>query len=208
MPDNAEVPAATTPVRPRPAATLLIVREGATGHEVLMGRRSAGHRFMPNSLVFPGGAVDAADYHAPLAAPLPPHVLRQVTRHADAAFAHALGAALARELQEETALTLGQPPALDGVDYLCRAITPSIRPRRFDAWFFVVSAARVGGTIIPSDELDEVAYRPLADLLTVDLEFATRASLDWLQVWLAMTEAERVARTTIPVMREKVWRQE
>jgi 8-oxo-dGTP pyrophosphatase MutT (NUDIX family) len=208
MPEDAVAAEVTTPVIPRPAVTLLIVREGAAGHEVLMGRRSAGHRFMPNSLVFPGGAVDEADYHASLAAPLPPHVVRQVARQADAAFAHALGAALARELEEETALTLGQPPALDGVDYLCRAITPSIRPKRFDAWFFVVPAARVGGTITPSDELAEIFYRPLADLLTVDLEFATRASLDWLRIWLAMTEAERLGRATFPVMREKVWRQE
>ena len=208
MPDNAIAPAVTTPAVPRPAATLLIVRDGAAGHEVLMGRRSAGHRFMPNSLVFPSGAVDVADYHAPLAAPLPPHVARLIARQADAAFAHALGAALARELEEETALTLGQPPALDGVDYLCRAITPSIRPKRFDAWFFVLSAARVGGTIRPSDELAEVSYRPLTDLLTADLEFATRASLDRLQAWLAMSAAERLGRTTIPVMREKVWREE
>jgi 8-oxo-dGTP pyrophosphatase MutT (NUDIX family) len=208
MSDQAAVPAVTNPVAPRPAATLLIVREGAVGHEVLMGRRSAGHRFMPNSLVFPGGAVDATDYHAPLAAPLPPHVVRLVARQVNATFAHALGAALARELEEETALTLGQPPALDGVDYLCRAITPSIRPKRFDAWFFVVSADCVGGTIHPSDELAEVSYRPLTELLTAELEFATRASLDWLQVWLAMSETERLGRVTIPVMREKVWQDE
>jgi 8-oxo-dGTP pyrophosphatase MutT (NUDIX family) len=208
MPDNAAAPAVTTPALPRPAATLLIVREGAGGHEVLMGRRSASHRFMPNSLVFPGGAVDEADYRAPLAVPLPPHVVRLVTRQVNAAFAHALGAALARELEEETGLTLGQPPALDDVDYLCRAITPSIRPKRFDAWFFVVSAARVGGTIIPSDELAEIRYCPLTELLVADLEFATRASLDWLQVWLAMSAAQRLGRTTIPVMREKIWREE
>jgi len=204
-PDTSPV---TTPVIPRPATTLLVVREGAAGIEVLMGRRSASHRFMPNSLVFPGGAVDKADYRAPLAAPFPPHVTRLVTRHVDAGFAHAVGAAMARELEEETALTLGRPPALDEVDYLCRAITPSIRPRRFDAWFFVVSSARVSGSIIASEELAEVRYFPLAELLTVELEFATRASLERLKVWLTMNEAERRTRTTIPVMREKVWYEE
>jgi len=199
---------AATPVMPRPAATLLIVREAPTGPEVLMGRRSAGHRFMPNSLVFPGGAVDEADYHAPVASPFPPHVTRLVSRHVDAGFAHAVGAALARELEEETALTLGRPPALDGVDFLCRAITPSIRPRRFDAWFFVVSSERVSGRIVASEELSEVRYFSLAELVTVELEFATRTSLEWLNAWLAMDEAGRIGRTTIPVMREKVWYEE
>lgn len=170
-----------------------------------MGRRAAGHRFMPNSLVFPGGAVDAADHQAPIATPFPPHVTRLLTRLADPGFAHAVGVALARELEEETALTLGHPPALDGVDCLCRAITPSERTKRFDAWFFVVSADRVSGRIVGSDELSEVRYFSLTELAAVELEFATRAALEWLQRWLTMSEAQRCSRETIPVMRERVW---
>ena len=48
-------------VEPRPAATTLIVRDGAPGLEVLMVKRSPTASFMPGAYVFPGGAVDAAD---------------------------------------------------------------------------------------------------------------------------------------------------
>ena len=205
MSDTSSTPPVANPVTPRPAVTLLILRQGAVGPEVLMGRRSAGHRFMPNSLVFPGGAIDAVDYHAPVASPFPAHAAELLTRHAPADHVHAMGVALARELEEETGLTLGYPPALDGVDYLCRAITPSIRPKRFDARFFVVSADRIGGSIASSDELEEIRYFSLEELLSVQLEFATRASLNWLNLWLAMSEDERRNRPTVPTMRERAW---
>ena len=48
----------------RHAASLILWRPGPDGIEVLMGMRGAGHRFMPNRLVFPGGAVDQADRRA------------------------------------------------------------------------------------------------------------------------------------------------
>ena len=56
-------------IRPKDAATLIIVRDGK---EVLMGVRSAKHAFMPNKFVFPGGAVDAVDATIPLARPPKP----------------------------------------------------------------------------------------------------------------------------------------
>ena len=47
-------------VRPRDAATLILIRRSPARTEVLMGRRSAAHRFMPGKYVFPGGRLDAA----------------------------------------------------------------------------------------------------------------------------------------------------
>jgi 8-oxo-dGTP pyrophosphatase MutT (NUDIX family) len=208
MSDTSASQPATQPVFPRAACTLLVLREGTSGPEVLMGRRAAGHRFMPNSLVFPGGAVDAADADGPIATSFPAHVTRLVDRLAGPELAHSLGVALARELEEETGLHLGHPPALDGLDCLCRAITPATRPRRFDAWFFVAWSDSVIGSLAASDELEEVRFFPLSELVTVDLEFATRGSLDQLGEWLAMSEEQRRDRTTLPVMREKVWHQE
>ena len=51
-------------VVPRPAATLLLLRDGPGGLEVLMTRRSATAGFAPGAYVFPGGVVDPADSHA------------------------------------------------------------------------------------------------------------------------------------------------
>jgi len=51
----------------RPAATVLLLRDGPQGIEVLMTRRSMTASFAPGAYVFPGGGVDAADAraHAP-----------------------------------------------------------------------------------------------------------------------------------------------
>ena len=49
------------PAVPRPAATVLLMRDGPGGVEVLMTRRSATASFAPGAYVFPGGGIDAAD---------------------------------------------------------------------------------------------------------------------------------------------------
>jgi recombination protein RecT len=52
------------PVVPRPAATVLLLRDAPGGLELLMTRRSASASFAPGAYVFPGGAIDAADAQA------------------------------------------------------------------------------------------------------------------------------------------------
>lgn len=49
------------PVAPKPAATVLLLRDGEAGLEVLMTRRSTQASFAPGAFVFPGGVVDRAD---------------------------------------------------------------------------------------------------------------------------------------------------
>jgi len=49
------------PVPTRPAATVLLLRDGDDGLEVLMTRRSLTASFVPGAYVFPGGAIDTAD---------------------------------------------------------------------------------------------------------------------------------------------------
>ena len=53
---------------PRPAATLVLVRDQDSGMEVLMIRRTQSAAFVGGAHVFPGGSVDAADASAELAA--------------------------------------------------------------------------------------------------------------------------------------------
>jgi glyoxylase-like metal-dependent hydrolase (beta-lactamase superfamily II)/8-oxo-dGTP pyrophosphatase MutT (NUDIX family) len=52
----------------RPAATLILVRDASSGMEVFMIRRTQSAAFMGGAHVFPGGAVDASDASAELAA--------------------------------------------------------------------------------------------------------------------------------------------
>ena len=62
------------PVLPRPAATVLLLRDSPQGIEVLMTRRSLTASFAPGAYVFPGGGIDALDAasHA--------HALRRATQ--------------------------------------------------------------------------------------------------------------------------------
>src|SRR6186713_939543 len=49
---------------PRPAATIVVVRDGAAGIEVLLSRRADGSDYTSGAWVFPGGIVDARDRDA------------------------------------------------------------------------------------------------------------------------------------------------
>ena len=105
--------AAAAAVVPRPAATTLIVRDGAPGLEVLMVRRSPQASFMPGAHVFPGGAVDAADGSADHVAACDESAdalaqrIGAVTEIGDRAAAYSVAAL--RECFEECGLWLGAP---------------------------------------------------------------------------------------------------
>jgi 8-oxo-dGTP pyrophosphatase MutT (NUDIX family) len=104
---------AAAAVVPRAAATTLVVRDGASGLEVLMVRRSAQATFMPGAHVFPGGAVDAADASAVNASACDESSdelaqrIGAVTGVGGQALAYAVAAL--RECFEECGLWLGAP---------------------------------------------------------------------------------------------------
>jgi 8-oxo-dGTP pyrophosphatase MutT (NUDIX family) len=62
------IEAPPAPAAPRPAATVVVVREGEEGPEVLLLRRTRSAGFVPGAYVFPGGRVDRADAHPGLLA--------------------------------------------------------------------------------------------------------------------------------------------
>ena len=190
-------------VQPRHAASLVVLRMQSNEASVLMGMRGANHRFMPNRLVFPGGAVDRADLDAPSATPLAPHTERLLRKAANERLARGLGMAAARELEEETGLTLGVPPHLHALDYLCRAVTPANSPIRFNARFLLVPEAAVDGTLGGDGELEGLRFYSLQEALAVDLAGPTRLVLTRVQAWLGMSETERRAVTHTPLLRER-----
>lgn len=195
----------TRAVFARHAASVLVLRHRAAGPEVLMGVRRSGHRFMPNRLVFPGGAVDPADADSPAATELRPEVAAMLERSARPRLARAIATAVARELLEETGSSLGNPPSLHRLDYLCRAVTPPESPIRFNARFLIASIDDIEGTPVDSRELQDVRYVPLAALHMEDLVLVTREVVQRLQLWLALTEAERMNRTDLHVFKRRRW---
>src|SRR5260370_41857331 len=75
---------ATPYVRPKDAATLILVDRDGRVPKVLLGKRHHGHKFMPGKFVFPGGRVDPADRNIPSAPPLDPstqtHLMTRLQR--------------------------------------------------------------------------------------------------------------------------------
>lgn len=164
---------------------------------------------MPNRLVFPGGAVDRADLSAPSATPLTAQTERLLRKSANAKLAHGIGIAAARELHEETGLSLGYPPRLDVLNLLCRAVTPPSNPIRFNARFLVVDAQHISGELGGDGELENLKFYTMHDATALDLALPTRRVLDRLRLWLAMSEDERTQQTHSPVMhQDKGWRME
>ena len=169
-------PAQDAPDQPiRTAATVVLTRAVAGGHEVLMGQRGAGAAFMPSKYVFPGGAVDAGDVQ-PEPLPLSSTCAQRL---AQSARPGPLSAAALRELTEETGLCLrADRPCLR---FVFRAITPPGRSRRFDAFFFLADAADILGDPCDfsgaEDELSHLHWIGLAEARALDLPFVTEVVL-------------------------------
>ena len=207
--DEDEIPATpeeeATAVKPRHAASLIVLRQPQSGPQMLMGMRGSRHKFMPNRLVFPGGAVDPDDLYTEVATKLRPDTRRHLEKSADTALAHGLGVAASRELEEETNLSFGAPAALDGLHFLCRLVTPPDNAFRFNARFLVIDADLVTGNLAGSGELEELRFFDMEEALALDLAVPTRQVLQRLKLFLAMSPQEQTERRHTPVYQQRQW---
>jgi 8-oxo-dGTP pyrophosphatase MutT (NUDIX family) len=151
-------------VTPRPAATVLLVRDGPDGLQVFMVVRHHAIDFASGALVFPGGKVEAGDYEI-----------------AGGDVEKASRVAAIRETFEECGVLLATPqlggvsspviakgafaeilasrklaPALETLTPFAHWITPPILPKRFDTRFYIApapadqAAAHDGGEAVDS----------------------------------------------------------
>lgn len=185
-------------VRPKNAATIMIIRRDAAKPRVLMGRRHGGHSFMPDRWVFPGGRIDRADYTAPYATDLRPDVQAVFDAHLKPGKGRALALAAVRETFEEAGLLLAKPapkrpaagpwrefieqgcqPDLEALDVIARAITPPAVGKRFDTWFLLAEAERLLSLDRQADcgELDEIAWVDFDEAMKLELPTVTRMML-------------------------------
>jgi 8-oxo-dGTP pyrophosphatase MutT (NUDIX family) len=121
------------PTVPRQAATVVVVRGGATKLEVLLVQRTHKARFMAGAWVFPGGAVDAHEGEG------------------DAAHR----AAAVREVAEEVQIALPDPNVL--VPF-ARWITPPEVTIRFDTYFFLAVAPEAAEAVPDGSEIIDARW--------------------------------------------------
>jgi 8-oxo-dGTP pyrophosphatase MutT (NUDIX family) len=188
--DLADAPITGAQMRPKDAATLIVVRDG----KVLMGRRAQGHVFMAAKWVFPGGRIDRSDFRAASTGDFDARTAARLTIGCPPHRARALALTAIRETFEETGLiagvkapsaavagpwreyrAAGAMPDLSALTYVARAITPPGRARRFDARFFMADgSALLSRDIEGSGELDEIAWIPWEEATELDLPAITR----------------------------------
>ncbi|MFD0199720.1 MULTISPECIES: NUDIX hydrolase [Saccharothrix] len=99
------------PVRPRDAATVVLVRDGAAGLEAFLLRRVAGMAFAGGMTVFPGGGVDQRDADTSVAWSGPPPTWWASRFGCSVELATALVCAAVRETFEESGVLLAGPSA-------------------------------------------------------------------------------------------------
>ena len=183
------------PAEPRPAATILLLRD-APEFQVLMVKRHHQIDFASGALVFPGGKTHAGDAEAAWAEhcigwdafddeqrTLRIGSIREAYEEAGILLAEGLDGSDFAEVCDpavrsavdhgETAFIdvvrdLGVRLRLDALTVFARWITPTMMPKRFDTWFYAVTA--------PADQLAACDGRE-----TVDAE------------WIAPAEALRLA---------------
>ena len=146
-----------------PAATVILLRDGPTGLETLMLRRSPTGAFA-DMWVFPGGRVDPGDIDA---------------EHPEDEVAAARQAAV-RETLEEAALVI-EPEAL--VTYADWGPPPEA-PRRFSTWFFAAPAPAAVEVAIDGAEIHDHAWLRPADVIAGrDQGRMELAPPTWVTLW-------------------------
>jgi 8-oxo-dGTP pyrophosphatase MutT (NUDIX family) len=163
-------------VRPRDAASLILLRGKGRDLELLAGRRPGHMKFMPGVYVFPGGAIDAADGKPWRTETASERFVPRLLRCARAAL---------RETWEESGVLVGRPTAkpvaldpeltpveaayarrglvaaMDVLAYVGRAITPTPVFRRFNTRFFLADGNDVYGEPQSNGEFEDLRWHPI-----------------------------------------------
>ena len=216
-------PPMATQVPARPAATVLLLRDGAEGIEVFMVVRHRAIEFAGGALVFPGGRVEPDDAALAgadaldgfriagiretfeecgvlLARPRGEAALVDATRLLGVEALHR--ARVARGEQPLSAMLADEQlePAIDGMVHFAHWVTPLSRSKRFDTQFFLAAA--------PPDQLavhdgheseDSVWITPARAIAEANagqrrLVFPTRKNLEKLGRHATVAEALAAAR--------------
>ena len=211
---NAEREQSHPNVRPKDAATLILVdRSGATP-KVLLGKRHHKHVFMPGKFVFPGGRAEPNDRLMPIAKPLDKNVEKQLMRQVvrpSAVKARALALAAIRETFEETGLLLGakhrrcarrrrtvpgpNSPKPASIPICPFCISSRARSRRRGGRAVSTRASfrsmppsiahRIDNVVHPEAELVELVWVPIAEARKLDMPTITNVVLQELEARVA-----------------------
>jgi 8-oxo-dGTP pyrophosphatase MutT (NUDIX family) len=152
---------ASAPAEVFPAASVILLRDGERGLEVLMLRRTAKASFAADAWVFPGGRIDPEDGLDPLSM-------------------EAARVGAARETVEEAGVVVDAAALIPYAQWC----PPPESPKRFLTWFFVVAAPVTGGVTVDGGEITEHEWvRPAEAMAARDEGRIALLPPTWLTLW-------------------------
>jgi 8-oxo-dGTP pyrophosphatase MutT (NUDIX family) len=131
-------------VEPRPASTVVLLRDTPEGMETLLLRRNKALLFAGGFWVFPGGSLDPQDL-----------------AEAGGDEQRASRIAAAREAFEESGLR----PHLEDMVQLSHWTTPEAEPRRFSTWIYAAPLAADEEVVIDGGEIHDHRWITVRDAL-------------------------------------------
>ena len=135
------------------AATVVLVRDGAEGIEVLLARRNSKVYFAGGAWVFPGGRIDAEDHG--------PDFNGDHFDESHADFLDVARRACVREAAEEADAII----SADDLVFMSHWTPPLEAPKRFSTYFFMGPAPTAALTA-DGGEIHELAWMRPADAMT------------------------------------------
>ena len=121
------------------AATILLVRDGEDGLEILLLKRNANAKNMADVWMFPGGKIDEEDTGS-----------NELERAARGGL---------RELSEEADVSLD----LDSLTTFSHWLTPAGQKRRFATWFFIAALPAEAAVKVDGEEMVEATWMSPSD---------------------------------------------
>lgn len=154
----------TVPIRP--AVSVIMLRDGDEGLEVFVQHRVSTMDFAAGAVVFPGGRVDPVDSEAANGIEVADpdiHVdawKESTIAEADAGWRVLLAAAV-REVAEETGAVLDPSLLRPWANW----VTPLGQPKRFDTYFYIVSAEEADAPRHLTTEAHTSEWLPVTSIL-------------------------------------------
>ncbi|MEO1747220.1 MAG: NUDIX hydrolase, partial [Pseudomonadota bacterium] len=181
-------------MRPKPAASIILIKPAVSGPRFLMGKRAETLTFLPGYFVFPGGRLERQDRANRALPPAGEEKLGTLGAR--------LVACARRELTEETGLAAPENMPLN---YIARAITPPGHIRRYDTRFFAAIVDEDFGPkhmIFPQDnELDPIDWFARNDIPPEKLHRITTLVLDAVETFLSARPDRDAKDHPIPCFR-------
>ncbi len=195
-----------TAPEPRPASTVVLLRDGVAGVEVALLQRAANLGFARGMYVFPGGALDVAD--AELGDPWLVAAVRETFEECGVLLTDPAPPAAAFADRERDFAGLlaefGLKPNLAALHPFAHWVTPEVESRRFDTRFFAAALPAGQDLADFTTEHQNVGWFDPAAIDGLPMLPPTTAALTDIARFDTVAEALAEHRSPVPIMPKPV----